>query len=192
MGEDLVSEAVRALVRTGLNVEDAAAAVPAAPGLYGFHGDGSVWRQLGLGSPPDDRPLYVGKSESSLAARDVRTHFAAGRTGSSTLRRTLAALLVDQLDLVACPRNPAKPGHFSNFGLEPEGDARLSRWMAEHLRLAVWPSPTGIVLNDVETAVLQCLMPPLNLSKVATPWKPMISSARKEMAAGAASWSPSR
>lgn len=190
MGEDLVSEAVRALEGTRLNVEDAAAAVPAAPGLYGFHGDGPVWRQLGLGSPPDGRPLYVGKSESSLAARDVRTHFAAGRTGSSTLRRTLAALLVDQLGLVACPRNPAKPGHFPNFGLEPEGDERLSRWMAEHLRLAVWPSPTGVELDDVETAVLQCLTPPLNLSKVVTPWKSMISYARKRMAAGAASWSP--
>ena len=64
--------------------------------------------------------------------------------------------------------------------------------MAEHLRLAVWPSPTGDVLADVETAVLQVLMPPLNLSRVATPWKPMISSARQQMAAVAASWSPPR
>jgi hypothetical protein len=192
MFEEVVSYAVRVLGAPGLRIEDAATAVPSTPGLYSFHGGDSVWKQLGLGSPPDDRPLYVGKSESSLAARDVRTHFAAGRTGSSTLRRTLAALLVDRLDLVACPRNPAKPGHFSNFGLEPEGDERLSRWMAEHLWLAVWPSPAGIVLNDVETAVLQRLIPPLNLSKVATPWKPMISSARRRMAAGAASWSPAR
>lgn len=192
MGERLLSDAVRVLVAPGLRIEDAATAVPSSPGLYAFHGGDSVWQELSLGPPPDDRPLYVGKSESSLSARDVRTHFATGRTGSSTLRRTLAALLVDELDLVACPRNPATPGHFSNFGLEPEGDERLSRWMAEHLRLIVWPSPIGIVLNDVETAVLQALVPPLNLSKVVTPWKPMISSARKRMAAGAKAWSPAR
>lgn len=178
-------EAVRALAGPGLRAEDAAVTVPASAGLYGFHGDESVWLQLGLGSPPDDRPLYVGKAEASLAARDVRTHFATGRTGSSTLRRSLAALLVAELDLVACPRNPARPGHFSNYGLEPDGDERLSRWMAENLRLAVWVSPPDVVLADVETEVLHLMVPPLNLSKVATQWKPMLSAARRRMAQAA-------
>lgn len=99
-----------------------------------------MWLELGLGPRPDQRPLYVGKSESSLAARDVRTHFATGHTGHSTLRRTLAALLADELDLVACPRNPAKPGYFTSFGIVADGDQRLSDWMRDNLRLAVWPS----------------------------------------------------
>lgn len=31
----------------------------------------SVWELLGLGASPDERPLYVGKSEDSLATRDL-------------------------------------------------------------------------------------------------------------------------
>jgi hypothetical protein len=46
------------------------------PGLYAIYGAQDVWRELGLRDPPDDRPLYVGKAEDSLAASDVNTHFA--------------------------------------------------------------------------------------------------------------------
>jgi hypothetical protein len=63
-------------------------------------------------------------------------------------------------------------------------DEFVEHWMAEHLRLAVWPAPPGIELNDVETAVLQELKPPLNLSKVTSPWKPTINSARRRMVEG--------
>src|SRR5690606_21537157 len=100
--------------------------VLAAPGLYAVHGDVSVWDELRLTRPVDARPLYVGKAEDSLAGRDVGTHFGTGRTGSSTLRRSLAALLRETLDLRAQPRNPANPGYFANFGLEPDGDERLT------------------------------------------------------------------
>jgi GIY-YIG catalytic domain len=71
--------------------------VPDRPGLYAIHGDGNTWTGLGLGKPPDDRPLYVGKAEDSLVARDVKTHFGDGRTGQSTVRRSFAALLHDEL-----------------------------------------------------------------------------------------------
>ena len=77
--------------------------------------------QLGLGTPPDSRPLYVGKAEDSLVARDLRQHFTDGRTGSSTLRRSIAALLHDSMGLRGIPRNPQKPGYFSNYGLSPAG-----------------------------------------------------------------------
>lgn len=56
--------------------------VPRSPGLYAVHGDEAVWRELGLGPPPDSRPLYVGKSEHDLRSRDVRTHFRTGRTAA--------------------------------------------------------------------------------------------------------------
>ena len=161
---------------------------PNAPGLYAVHGSTAAWAALGLGAPPDARPLYVGKAEDSLAARDVRTHFETGKTGSSTLRRSLAARLADQLDLVAMPRNPARPGYFSNYGLEPEGDARLTTWMRAHLTLAVWPAPPGTVLATVEGALITRLSPPLNLAGVETPWSSMVSTARARMAAAARQW----
>lgn len=42
-----------------------------------------------------DGLLYVGKAERRLRGRDLWTLFNTGRTGRSTLRRTLAALLAD-------------------------------------------------------------------------------------------------
>jgi hypothetical protein len=58
------------------------------------------------------------------------------------------------LELEGRPRNFAKPERFANFGLEASGDERLTGWMVTHLRLAVWPSPDGAILDAVETAVL--------------------------------------
>lgn len=162
--------------------------VLAAPGLYAVHGDASVWDELGLTRSGDTRPLYVGKAEDSLAGRDVGTHFGTGRTGSSTLRRSLAALLRDTLGLRAQPRNPVKPGHFANFGLETEGDERLTAWMCANLRLATWPAPAGVHLGDLETSVLAVLEPPLNIDKVRTQWRAQVQVARKRMADDARRW----
>jgi hypothetical protein len=124
-----------------LTATEAEVSVPRVGGLYAVHGDTAGWHHLGLGDPPDDRPLYVGKAQRSLADRDIRTHFCTGRTGSSTLRPSLAGLLADELQLKCRPRNAANPASFANFGLDAAGDARLTAWMLEHLRLAVWPSP---------------------------------------------------
>lgn len=67
--------------------------IAARPGLYAIHANAGVWRQLGLGAPPDERPLYVGKAEDSLVTRDLSTHFGDPKpgkqsiTGRSTVRR---------------------------------------------------------------------------------------------------------
>ncbi|MBI5232122.1 MAG: hypothetical protein HY876_08170 [Coriobacteriales bacterium] len=162
--------------------------MPRCPGLYAVHGDHDVWHELGLGEPTDPRPLYVGKAERSLASRDVDTHFSTGKTGSSTLRRSLAGLLTDELRLEGRPRNPAKPERFANFGLEASGDERLTSWMVSHLRLAVWPAPDGAILPAVEAAVLAELLPPLNVAKVSTPWRPLVQAGRRRLAAQAEAW----
>lgn len=193
MADPLTIEiAVRSLDSPRLTIAEAERDVPDAPGLYAVHGGPSVWQQLGLGDPPDDRPLYVGKAERSLADRDVRTHFSTGKTGSSTLRRSLAALLADDLQLEGQPRNLANPEGFANFGLEAAGDRRLTEWMLEHLRLAAWPSPADVVLEEMETAVLAQLAPPLNLDKVATPWRALVRFGRRRLADQARAWTPVR
>lgn len=186
----VAQQALAALALDGVSLVDGAASVPAAPGLYAVRGSAWVWRELGLGDPPGVRPLYVGKAERSLVSRDVKTHFGTGKTGQSTLRRSVGALLADQLQLVPQPRNPAKPGYFSTFAFEPEGDARLTQWMLDHLRLATWAPAQLVVLDDVETEVLGSLLPPLNLDKVRTPWKQRVSSCRRVMASRARLWTP--
>jgi hypothetical protein len=168
----------------------------ASPGLYAFHASAAVWTELGLGAPTDTRPVYVGKAESTLAARDVKGHFGMrprgvqSPTGSSTLRRSLAALLAPGRGYRAIPRNPEKPGHFSNYGLSLEQDDDLSCWMRDRLRLALWPHPNAAALDAIETAVLAELAPPLNIEKVVTSWREQVKAARKVLAQQAREWRP--
>ena len=129
----------------------------------------------------------MGKAERSLNGRDVGTHFATGKTGSSTVRRSLAAFLADQLDLALVPRNLATPDGSANFTLDPAGDMRLSDWMDKRLTLATWAKPDGVVLDEVETAVVRRLRPPLNLDKVGEP-RERLRRARKRMADIARTW----
>lgn len=191
-GANVMRAASEALADHGQSLGEASASVPDTPGLYAVHGGADVWAILGLGAPPDGRPLYLGKAERSLAGRDVRTHFATGKTGSSTLRRSLAGLLRDQLGLSAMPRNPAKPGHFSNYGLDAVSDEALTVWMRTHLRVSAWSSPPDAHLGELETALLLSLEPALNIDKVRTPWRAQVRAGRAALAAEARAWRPNR
>lgn len=160
--------------------------VPPASGLYAIYGDTTAWTDLGL-DPQQDSALYVGKSEDNLVRRELETHFAVDtakktRTGSSTVRRSFAALLRDALELHAIPRNPEKPGYFSNYGLTLDGDARLTGWMHEHLSIAVWVKPATLPrsLKTVESAIIDRWMPPLNITGNPHPL-PCLREARKAM-----------
>lgn len=180
-------EAIAALAGVRHVRSDAVTQVAKRPGLYAFYGDERAWSDLELSPTFEDQPLYVGKAERSLNGRDVGTHFASGKTGSSTVRRSLAALLVNELSLRAVPRNLLKPDGSANFALEAESDVRLSDWMETHLALATWIKPQGVDLDMVETAVLRRLRPPLNLDKVGEP-RARLREARKQMADMARAW----
>jgi len=150
--------------------------------LYAAYASKEVWAELGLGNPPDDRPLYVGKAEDSVVSRDVTTHFGDGRTGSSTLRRSLAALLRQRLGLSGVPRNPQNPGYYANYGLSAVNDRKLTDWMRTRILLASWPAPKGADLRPIENTVIGALRPPLNLQNATTPWTALVRRARKVMA----------
>jgi hypothetical protein len=177
----VVAAALHALAGVRHPRIEAVELVAKSPGLYAFYGDAHAWSDLGLTPAFGDQPLYVGKAERSLNGRDVGTHFARGKTGSSTVRRSLAALLTDRLDLAAVPRNLAKPDGSANFGLDSASDARLSDWMEQRLLLATWVSTGDATLGDVETAVVRQLRPPLNLDKVGES-RERLREARKRLA----------
>jgi hypothetical protein len=184
-----LSAAIAALSDPKLTFARAETAAPRRPGLYAVHASGATWERLGLGTPKDDRPLYVGKSESSLLTRDINTHFGDGSTGQSTVRRSFAALLREPLSLSGIPRNPAKPGYFANYGLSPDDDAKLTAWMRKHLSLGLWAPGRAVVLRRIEVEVIAHWAPPLNLTDVVTEWTPMLKAARKLMADDARRWS---
>jgi len=177
-----ISVILDSLSRPRWPILDASNTLPKSLGLYATHGDARAWEELGLGPPPDSRPLYVGKAEESIAARTVGTHFGDGRTGSSTLRRSLAALLRERLALLASPRNPNKPGYFANYGLSEADDRKLTEWMSRHLLLAAWGAPKHAILRPIENAVLGVWKPPLDLKDVVTPWAAQVRAARGMMA----------
>lgn len=180
-------EILRALSGEHWPITRAKERVRPVPGLYAIYGDTEAWIDLGL-DPQQGSALYVGKSEDNLVRREVDTHFAADpakkpATGSSTVRRSFAALLRDALSLDAVPRNPDKPGHFSNYGLTPDGDARLTAWMHGHLSLAVWEAPAWLAhpLAALEIAVIHQWTPPLNIKDNPQPL-PRLRLAREVMA----------
>jgi hypothetical protein len=186
----VITEALESLTGMRFAHMDAVQLVPKRPGLYALYGDDRAWVELGLRRAFDGQPLYVGKAERSLNGRDVGTHFAAGKTGSSTVRRSLAALLVNELGLVAVPRNLAKPDGSANFGLDAASEMRLSGWMQQRLSLATWSKPEDAVLDEIETTVVRRLRPPLNLDKVGEP-RQRLREARKHIAEIARAWQPS-
>jgi hypothetical protein len=92
------------------------------------------------------------------------------------------------------PRNPAKPGYYSNYGLSAAHDAALTRWMREQLQLAVWAKPTDAAhsLGQIEMTLLVALQPPLNLQGVVTPWTAKVKAARAVMTEEAKAWAAER
>lgn len=200
---DLAAEAVSALTSTNTrwSITDAPAHVEPRPGLYAIYGDEQAHQDLDLVADAHpsvslDLPLYIGKAEKSFVSRDLGDHFAAvpgstARTGGSTVRRSFAALLRDQLELHGVPRNLEKPGYFSMYSLAGDGDAKLTAWMHARLTLAVWPAPDGMStpLADVETELIRHFTPVINLDK--NPKKlAQLKAARKAMSAEARAWQP--
>lgn len=185
--KDHLEAACEALTGARISISTATpGSVPNRPGLYALYGDATVWRELGLDSPPDERPLYVGKAEKSLESRDLKQHFATGKTGWSSPRRSFAALLSANgaLDLVPVPRRPEnpEPTKWTHFALEATGDEQLTRWMRDRLSMCVWAAPAGTKLESVESAVMRRWKPPLNLIGVETPWRTHVRDARARLA----------
>lgn len=191
------AQAVEALAEAPMTIAAAfEGGVPNAAGLYAIYGSAATWGELGLGSPPDARPLYVGKAEASLRSRDLSTHFATGRTGQSSPRRSFAALLAASriLDLQPIPRrrdNP-EPRKWTHYALEPADDARLTAWMHNHLGIAVWAAPREATLSRAEREAMTHWQPPLNLVGVSTPWTAQVKEARAAMAERARDWARER
>ena len=79
--QQILDAALCVLSEASTAIGDALGEAPSKAYLYAVYGGREVWRELGLGAPPDGRPLYVGKAEDSLVARDLRTPFGTGRTG---------------------------------------------------------------------------------------------------------------
>ncbi|MBG0569205.1 GIY-YIG nuclease family protein [Actinoplanes aureus] len=147
-------EALRLLsgVPTGLDV--AVKMLSRGGGVYAWWAAPSIFPDLpgpSNLSVPSLRLLYLGRA-TSLRGRILRNHLR--RSGSSTLRRTLAGLLTCE---------GYRTTWTDRVVLIPEDESRLTAWMYTHLRLT-WaedPEPATI-----EAELVRRLHPPLNVHGV--------------------------
>ncbi|MCX5122006.1 GIY-YIG nuclease family protein [Micromonospora sp. NBC_00362] len=144
-------------VIAGLNeaptsITDAVPLLPRTAGVYAWWAEPEVLP--GLSGPandadPDVRLLYLGIA-SNLRNRIARNHLA--RSGSSTLRRTLAGLLL--------PTQQYRTTWTDRVILVAEDEPRLTAWMRDHLRLTWFACPEP---RQHENTLIRLLRPPLNV-----------------------------
>jgi hypothetical protein len=119
------------------------------------------------------RPLYVGKAPSGLATRIHGMHLTTTRY--SGLRRSLAALLVHELDLLPGTASVGK----GKVVVDDVREARLTSWMVRNLRL------TWIVTDDssnIEKPLIADLLSPLNFTYATnSPYRQAMKRARQEL-----------
>ncbi|WP_435587125.1 GIY-YIG nuclease family protein [Micromonospora aurantiaca (nom. illeg.)] len=152
--EERVDAALRLLTGPPVALDVAVKRLARGSGVYAWWAAPSVLPDLP--GPPNDsdpsrRMLYLGRA-TSLRGRILRNHLR--RSGSSTLRRTLAGLLVSE---------GFRTTWTDRVVLVPEDEARLTAWMHENLRLT-WAEDAEPA--DIETELVRRLHPPLNVHGV--------------------------
>jgi hypothetical protein len=170
---------VKELCGPPVDADEAGALLPRESGLYAW------WAPSGL-LPGVSGPAHVGVEglellyiglARNLRSRVARNHFR-GPTGSSTLRRAMAALLMT---------SEGYSTRWTRTRVVPmdQDEGRLSAWMRQHLRVtwAQHPEPEAI-----EAAVIAELAAPLNQAHNSS--HPLYSTIRAARAAYRASAGP--
>ncbi len=150
---------------------------PSSPGVYVIYlRDPSALLPF---APGPDGLVYVGSS-SSLRDRELEAHFASGKTGFSTLRRSLGALLKQRLGLVPMPRGSgSSEDDASNYSFTEDGEAKLTDWMKSNLEVGFCVAPDR---EAAERGLIERLGPLLNLTGWQNPERKTIKKLRKACA----------
>lgn len=149
--------------------------LPDGPGIYAIFTHGT--EPVGGIAVNDDGLLYVGKSEGSLHRRDAKTHFKSGKSGTSTLRRSIGAILKQELGLIAIPRGPGNSRRDAlHYKFDVGGEDRLTEWMLEHLLVGV--AALDGDMRAAEKSAIGAMEPPLNLQGWDNPQSGLIKKLR--------------
>ncbi len=136
--------------------------------------------------PNDNEIIYLGKTESSQEKRDAKTHFKSGKTGSSTLRKTIGSLLKTTYKLKPIPRNKTdfSKKRFGHFRFDDKSEEILTKWMQNNLALSFFEyHKSKIEIEELETLLIQKIMPVFNINKnKLNPFIRIIKKLRKETA----------
>ncbi|GAA3284619.1 hypothetical protein GCM10020218_043050 [Dactylosporangium vinaceum] len=149
-----IEQALRLLYGIPVGVDVAAKKLPRGSGVYAWWAAPSILPQLpGPANMhvPSLRLVYLGRA-TSLRGRILRNHLR--RSGSSTLRRTLAGLLVSE---------DYRTTWTDRVVLTAEDERRLTAWMSANLRLT-WAE--DVEAASIEAELVRRLHPPLNVHGV--------------------------
>ena len=133
------------------------------PGVYEiFVMDRTCLSGMDVGA---DRRIYIGKSLKLMC----RGHFDSENTGWSTLRRSLGAMLKEELGLEARPRRTDMD--CTNYQFDADGEGRLTMWMLTNLKATVHvfegtdggDSQVKREVKKYEDELIQKYKPPLNI-----------------------------
>jgi len=132
---------------------------PESPGIYAiFLRD---LDQIGWFPSKAGEVVYIGTS-GNLKQREFDTHFSPGKSGFSTLRRSLGAILKNELQLQCWPRSPGpSKTNVTNYKFDEAGEQRLTLWMAENLDIGICPVESG--MEELEKGAVEEMSPILNL-----------------------------
>ncbi|MBK9320792.1 MAG: hypothetical protein IPM91_19715 [Bacteroidetes bacterium] len=137
------------------------------PGIYALFYIGNNFPIVGS-NVSKHQIIYIGKTESSQEKRDAKTHFTSGKTGSSTVRKSIGSLLCELERLKPIPRNDNdyQNGRFSHFMFDVFGEQIITDWMKINLALSFYEFTGSIQeLEDLETEIIDAIVPILNISK---------------------------
>lgn len=166
--DDVLSEVSAALAATTRPVGSCAAALPPAPGIYSWWADPLTFPLLSSPTAAmnaTDRLLYLGLA-SNLRKRVTQNHLR--RSGSSTLRRTLAGLLMETENY--------STRRTDRVVLVEKDERRLTEWMKVNLQLS-WVDFEQPKM--IEAALIQRLQPPLNVTHSRGPNREIVDAARR-------------
>lgn len=155
------------------------------PGIYALFYIGDNFPLFGE-SVSKHQIIYIGKTESSQEKRDAKTHFATGKTGSSTVRKSIGSILNSQMKLNPISRNETdyEARRFSHFKFDESSEKIITNWMENNLALSFFEYPESKEsIYQLETEIIKELKPILNIDKnPENPYKDQIQQLRKNCA----------
>lgn len=135
------------------------------PGIYAifFIGDQFPLENLEI---PKNRIIYIGKTESSQQSRDANTHFKSGKTGSSTIRKSIGALLSQSEEIIPVIRSKTDivKERRSHYKFDDASEEKVTKWMMSNLAVSFYEYPKSKEeINNLETELISVLKPVLNI-----------------------------
>ena len=144
------------------------------PGIYALFID--VRTALAPLTVPDSGLLYI---RLSISKTELRNQFTGSST--STLRRSLGALLKGELELKVLPHHESESSRAKKeYLFDKVSEHRLSDWMERHVAFGFAPAQRDLRL--IERRLIKQHQPALNLTSWSNPQRRLLSELRRDCA----------